>query len=161
MTHPGGCPTKYKAEYCEQVEKLCAEGFSDRKVADFFNTSYQTIYNWQAEHPEFLEHMRRGKDSHDVDIAEGRLKKRVKGYRYTEVTKEPDKHGNMVVVKKVTKTIMPDLGAIKFHLTNRQPRRWKNLQNSQVSGPDGGPVEVKEIPVRFLEPGEKPPEDDE
>ena len=105
--------------------------------------------------------MRRGKDSHDVDIAEGRLKKRVKGYRYTEVTKEPDKHGNMVVVKKVTKTIMPDLGAIKFHLTNRQPRRWKNLQNSQVSGPDGGPVEVKEIPVRFLEPGEKPPEDDE
>jgi hypothetical protein len=37
-----------------------------------------------------------------------------------------------------------NLGAIKFYLTNRDSKRWVDSRtiNQQISGPDGGPVQV-------------------
>ena len=45
--NPGGRPTKYKPEYAEQVYKLALEGFTDKKIAEFFKVDERTINNWK------------------------------------------------------------------------------------------------------------------
>jgi hypothetical protein len=52
---PVGRPSKYKPEYCDQVEKLCKLGATDKDIADFFEVEESTINNWKVEHPEFME----------------------------------------------------------------------------------------------------------
>jgi len=53
----------------------------------------------------------------------------------------------MVETKKVSKAIPSDVSAIKFLLTNVDPENWKNLQNSQLSGPGGGDIPLKGIRI--------------
>lgn len=59
--HPGGAPTKYKPEYCQQAMDYMAEGYSMTAFAGSIRVSRATINNWMAEHPEFLEAISIGK----------------------------------------------------------------------------------------------------
>jgi len=141
--HPGGRPTEYREEYARMAYVACTEGgFTDVKLAKLFGVAKQTIYNWKREHPEFLDSIIRGKDEFDVAKAEECLLKRVTGYRYTEVTRERNDQGQMVVSKKVGKHIPPDVKAITFFLINRsRDGRWRRIQSVEVTGKNGGPLE--------------------
>lgn len=52
-------PTDYDASYCEAVIDLGREGKSKAQMAAHFDVSRQTIDNWAAAHPEFLEALNR------------------------------------------------------------------------------------------------------
>jgi hypothetical protein len=39
-----------------------------------------------------------------------------------------------------------------FALTNFAPDQWKNRQASEVSGPEGGPIQITEIVRRIVDP---------
>lgn len=52
--HPGGRPTDYKPEYCEQVIELGRLGRSKAQIAREFNVVRQTLDNWATEHKEFF-----------------------------------------------------------------------------------------------------------
>lgn len=39
-----GRPSKYRPELCEQGEKLCRLGATDKDLADFFEVNETTIY---------------------------------------------------------------------------------------------------------------------
>ena len=52
---PGGRPTIYKPEYCQQLIEHMAQGLSFESFAGIIGTCTQTIYNWLDKHPEFLE----------------------------------------------------------------------------------------------------------
>jgi len=54
LTDNKGRPTKYKPEYDAQALKLCRLGATDEQLADFFNTTFQTINNWKKAHPSFF-----------------------------------------------------------------------------------------------------------
>ncbi len=58
---PAGRPTEYREEYCEAVVELGKEGKSPAQMAASFDVSRQTIDNWAAAHPEFLEALSRAK----------------------------------------------------------------------------------------------------
>ena len=49
-----GRPTDYKPEHCERVIALGRLGKSHAQIAADIDVSRNTLYNWQAEHPEFL-----------------------------------------------------------------------------------------------------------
>jgi len=53
---PGpGQPTLYRPEYCEQVIEMGLKGMSVAQMCSSFNITRQTIDNWAAANPEFLE----------------------------------------------------------------------------------------------------------
>jgi hypothetical protein len=58
---PAGRPTKYKSDFCDEVIELGKEGKSLVQMAAHFDISRQTIDNWAAENPEFLEALSRAK----------------------------------------------------------------------------------------------------
>jgi len=55
--HAGGRPTKYDPAYCDLAVDLGRAGKSGEVIACHIGVIYQTVLNWQKEHPEFLEAM--------------------------------------------------------------------------------------------------------
>lgn len=59
---PAGRPSTYDADYhCKRVIELGKEGKSVAQMCADFDISRQTIDNWAAAHPEFLEAFTRAK----------------------------------------------------------------------------------------------------
>lgn len=54
-------PSKYKAEFAIQAEKLCKLGATDEELADFFEVSTTTIDNWKLAHESFLGAIKRAR----------------------------------------------------------------------------------------------------
>ncbi len=50
-----GQPSGYRAEYVDQVRRLCEAGLTDVQIAQYFGVDRKTIRNWQIAHPEFHE----------------------------------------------------------------------------------------------------------
>lgn len=157
-----GCPTKYKPEYCVQVEKLCKLGATDKEIADFFDVTESTINLWKLDYPEFSESVKKGKIWADAEVAHS-FHKRATGYKYDEVTYEKlaeaeggmkvDDQGDIEATKKeaykrkvVTKEVPPDGGAALNWLKNRQKDKWRDKQEVDMRTPDGITVLYKNQP---------------
>jgi hypothetical protein len=59
--HPGGRPSAYKPEYCEQVVEYMAKGKSLTAFAGSIRQGKQTIYDWVGQFPEFAEAVERAR----------------------------------------------------------------------------------------------------
>lgn len=141
-----GRPTRYHPAYAAQARDLCAEyGATDARLATLFGVGKATIHRWHKDHADFADACQTGRDSYNSAEIEACLFKRAKGYKITEVTKEPvlvsvagesapRLVGELRVTKTVTKHVLPDIGAIKFVLTNRKPDRWRDRQEVKHSG---------------------------
>lgn len=112
---PGGRPTDFKPEYGERILELMSEGFSLAAAAADINVTRQTVYNWLDKHPEFFD---------TINLAKGKrqhfLEKRLLSADQGPV---------------VTSTI--------FALKNAAAADWREKQEYELSGPDGGPIQVK------------------
>jgi len=105
----GGRPTKYKKEYAEQARKLCGNfGATDKKLAEFFGVSEQTVNAWKKAQPEFLESLK-AKDVAD-DAVENSLY-------------------NTALDGNTTAQI--------FWLKNRRARQWRDKQEIDHRSGDG------------------------
>jgi hypothetical protein len=157
-----GRPTDYREEFCEQAEKLCKLGATDKEMADFFGVTEQTVNNWKTEVPEFFESIKRGKIIADAEVAHS-LHKRAIGYQFREVTYEKvgAKEETMEVgqegmesieaeqfkKKVVVKEVPPDVAAQNIWLKNRRGKvaegsqRWADKH--ELTGDGGGPIETK------------------
>lgn len=135
-----GRPTDYRAEYVEKVFKLCLLGAKDKEIADFFGVTESTLNLWKQEHPEFSESMVEGKDGADATIAKS-LYHRAKGYEHPEV--HVSNYMGNVTLTPLVKHYPPDTAAASLWLRNRQPARWRDKVEQELSGPGGGPIETK------------------
>jgi hypothetical protein len=120
---------KYKERFVKEAYVACQEGFTDVKLAKLFGVSKQSINGWKRKFPAFKEALQTGKDEFNVAVAENCLIKRLKGYAYTETTKElvTDKETGkkeLVITKEVRKSVAPDTTALIFFLKNRDHERW-------------------------------------
>lgn len=154
-----GRPTEYQSIYCEQVEKLCKLGATDKEIADFFEVDESTINRWKLEYHEFCESIKKGKIIADAEVANS-LHKRAIGYRYDEVTYEKIGLGedqievgeagiesikqDIYKKKVVTKEIPPDVAAQNIWLKNRRGRVAKEAQRwadkHEITGEGGDPL---------------------
>lgn len=142
-----GRPTKYDSAICPTVTKYCLLGVTDEELADFLDITVSTLYLWKNEHPEFSEAIKAGKEEADANIADS-LYHRAKGYQH------PETHfatvGGVVVATPTTKHYPPDTAAAFIWLKNRRSGKWRDKQEHEHSGPNGGPIETKEIGDREL-----------
>ncbi len=134
-----GRPTRYKAEYTEQAFKLCLLGATDAELADFFEVSEKTINTWKDAHPDFLQSLKAGKVEADASIGE-RLYQRAMGYEHDDVY--PSSYQGEVTLTPIKKYYPPDTTACIFWLKNRQRDRWRDKQDHEHTGKDGGPIRM-------------------
>jgi hypothetical protein len=137
-----GAPTKYKPEYNEQVYKLCLLGATDKETADIFGICEATLNNWKEDYPGFLESIKRGKTDADANVAKS-LYKRATGYT-VDTVKVFQFQGEPVIVP-VVEEIAPDTGAAMAWLKNRRKEQWRDRQDIEHTGKDGGPIQYEEL----------------
>lgn len=126
-----GQPTLYKEEYAKIAYKLCLLGAIDRDLADFFEVCESTINNWKKEHPVFLESIKNGKELADSNVAQ-KLYHRAIGYKHKDI-KFATHEGKVTDSKEYMKHYPPDSVAAIFWLKNRQPKKWRDKQEVEVS----------------------------
>lgn len=136
----GGRPTKFKPEYVEQARKLAQLGATDREIAQFFEVAESTLNLWKADHPEFSESLKVGKDVAD-DRVEQALYRRAIGYECDAVKIQVNAQGEITQVPFVDRHA-PDTTAAIFWLKNRRKEHWRDVSRQEQTGADGGPVTV-------------------
>lgn len=157
--------TKYNDWLTEErlalIEQWAKDGLIDVQIAKNMGISEATFYDWKQKFPEFSEAVKKGKAVAD-QLVENALYKRAVGYQYEEETWEMltfnktetyEEFGKDVVVstpetkevrtKRVVKHQASDTQAAKFWLQNRQPEKWRDKRETELSGSINIPVEDK------------------
>jgi transposase-like protein len=62
MAHPGGRPTLYHPDMCDQVVESLREGASIEEIGLDLGVGYTTVYRWMDEHEEFRQAVSRGRE---------------------------------------------------------------------------------------------------
>ena len=175
-----GRPPKYDEERFPVVARAMARlGATDKEVADALGVALATLKTWKKI-PEFVAALKEGKALADAHVEDG-LYQRAIGYEYREVkvVQEANEVGvaigggddgkatlmPAVVIRTetVSKQRAPDVTAQIFWLKNRKPEEWRDVQQRELSGKDGGPISLThETLLRKLLPeaaggGEKAP----
>ena len=145
----GGRPTLYRPEYAEQALKLCRLGATDKELADFFDVVESTINEWKLQHQEFSESLKAGKKLADAEVAD-KLFKRATGYEHAAVKISASPDGKEHVTEYVER-YPPDTTAAIFWLKNRRPDMWRDKVQNELTGADGGPVNMS-LKVSFVKP---------
>ena len=140
-TEKGGAgrPTLYQPEYCEQAKKLCQLGATDLEMADFFGVDVRTFYRWKAEHDEFCQSVKIGKEVADERVERSLYQKAI-GYEQDAVKIFMPSQAEAPVYAEYREKIAPDTTAAIFWLKNRRPDQWRDKTQQELSGPDGGPI---------------------
>lgn len=129
-----GAPTLYRPEYADLARKFCLLGATDEKLAELFEVSVATIYNWKNDNPDFLESCRFGKDIADAEVVDAFFH-RAKGYSHPDVDIRVIQ--NQIVQTPLVKHYPPDTTAAMMWLKNRQPSKWRDKQELEHSGTVG------------------------
>lgn len=101
-----GPQLRYKLEYPEQAARLCQLGATDMELAEFFDVSKQTIYNWKERFPEFRDAIRLAKFEADMKVTESLYNKALAG----------------------------DVTACIYWTKNRRPDLWRDRKEVEHSG---------------------------
>lgn len=128
------------------------QGYSQREAFTKAGVAETTFYRWCDEDGEFRELVRKAQDEAriskaDVRAVEQSLLDVARGFEYEEVKTEYEsrliedeqtgKKEYKPVIKKQVRTqkrVVPNVEAIKFLLTNRDPEHWKNRIESAMTG---------------------------
>lgn len=137
-----GRPSSYKPEYAEQAEKLCKLGATDADLAEFFGVSDRTIYRWSGEFPAFCQALKAGKDVSDERVERSLYHKAV---GYTFDSEKVFQHQGQVVRAKTREHTPPDTTAAIFWLKNRRPDEWRDVNRTEHTGKNGGPIQTEAL----------------
>lgn len=115
----------------ETFLRLLKEGKTEDQVAEIVGVSRRTLCNWKGKHPELLHAVREARLAAD-ELIEASLFSRALGYSHAEVKVFCNKDGE-VTTHEVERHYPPDTLAAMFWLRNRQPERWKEKSEGDVT----------------------------
>ncbi len=119
----------YKPEYCEAIIEHCRQGGSIETFGPTIGKVKQTIYNWRNTQPDFAD---------ACAIALG-----LATFEDEKVLHQIIQHGDKD--KK--------LGALIYRLGNRAPDVWRNVQRTEITGAEGGPLQtVQRVERHVIDP---------
>lgn len=144
---PIGRPSKFEEEFLPQAQKLAKLGATDAEIADFFEIDIRTLYRWKADNEAFCHALKMGKEVADERVVRS-LYARACGYEHDEV--DIKVVSGEIVQTQVRKYYPPDTTAGIFWLKNRRPQEWRDKVDQEISGPNGGPVQVSRIELVAL-----------
>lgn len=134
-----GRKTAYRKSYVKQAREACAMGnFSLVQLGRLFGVSKTTVWEWQQKYPEFDEACKGGYQDYAVAEARSSLTKLVKGFSFTEVTKEGVTNKQtgqtlMVETKRVRKQVHPNINAVKLILERHDAAKQQQQSGGDLS----------------------------
>src|SRR6266700_8278338 len=128
-----GRPSGYRPEFDEWAYRLSLLGLTDQELADLLGISCETLYSWKLSYPEFRESIARGKIEADAHVAEA-LYRRACGYNHPAVKIFLPSGAGEPIYAPYTKHYPPDTKAALRWLMNRQPGKWRDQQDVNVTG---------------------------
>lgn len=143
-------PSKYKPEFAQAAKELCEKGATDQEMADVFGVEVRTIHRWKGEHDEFCHALKAGKDVADERV-ERSLFQRAIGYEQDEVKIFMPSGAEKPVYAEYRAKIAPDTTAAIFWLKNRRPDLWRDKATTEMTGPNGGPIQHQNLSDTDLE----------
>jgi hypothetical protein len=149
----GGRPTKFDGLDLEKVKSLVAQGKTDAQMAKFFGVNVDTWHEWKKVHPSFSDALKDWKVEADVKV-EASLYDRARGYSHPEEKIFCNAAGEVTRVETV-KHYPPDPTSMIFWLKNRQPEKWRDRQDIDVTSGGNPFTLVSAIP----EPAKPPKEE--
>ncbi len=128
-----GQPTRYERAFCPRARRLALLGLTDTEIADLFGISPDTLYEWRRRHLEFSDSLDAGKIEADPRVAEG-LYNRARGMSMpaVKIFQGTPEAGPVIVPHQ--EHLPPDVGAAKLWLSRRQPEKWRERQEVNVTG---------------------------
>lgn len=146
----GGRPTDYDPEVMPaQARKLCLLGATDEEMADFFEVDVRTIYRWKLKHDEFCQALKAGKEAADERVERSLYQKAI-GYRQQAVKIFMPANATQPVFANYVEHMAPDTTAAIFWLKNRRSAEWRDKQEHEHTGKDGGPIVSTQIDAKKL-----------
>lgn len=127
----GGRPSLYDPAYCGLLEDHFAQGLSYESFAGVVGVSKQTLYDWEKAHPEFLD-AKKSNEAKSQLIWEKRL-------------------------ASLATTGEGNATAIIFGLKNRASDSWRDVKATEITGRDGGPIEVGKVERVIIDPDDTDP----
>ena len=143
---------KPKGQERADVLNYIAQGYSQKEACAKAGIAEKTFYRWQDEDSQFRQLVRNAQyeariSKADVRAVEQSLLDIARGFEYEEVKTEYEsrevideqtgKKEFKPVIKKQVRTqkrVVPNVEAIKFLLTNRDPQNWKNRIDTMQMG---------------------------
>lgn len=160
--HPGGRKSYWDLKIKDrltEIEAWARDGYLEKHIAKMLGVSETTFFKYKCEKPELSRALKVNKEIADI-LIENALRDRALGYEYEEKTSEKfigaDGEISRSVEKTIIKKVLPDVTAQIFWLKNRQPEKWRDKRQTQLTGIDDGPIKVSsenEI-KREMEPNE-------
>lgn len=148
----GGRPSSYKPEYADMARKIALLGATDAELAEIFDVCETTINKWKLDHIEFCEALKKGKALADAEVA-SKLFHRATGYSHEAVKIVADAKTKEEHIVHYTEHYPPDTTAAIFWLKNRQRGKWRDKVEQEITGADGGPVNMN-WQIEFVQPDE-------
>lgn len=128
-----------------EIEGWCREGIYYQEMCNRLGCSLATFMKWKAEKSEFSEILKKGREVVDLQV-ENALLKAAQGYEYEEVIEEYFIDGKKIdpkdkkarpdkIHRKTIKKHQPaNTTAQIFWLKNRQPEKWNDRKNIDLTG---------------------------
>lgn len=145
----------YNAQYHDDwAWSLAIKGATDDEIAAAMHVSRKTISQWKKIHETFAKALAEGKEIADSKIERG-LYNSAMGYfvdeeeRLIEVNKDGSRKLGDLRQKK--RYIPPSVTAQIFWLKNRMKAHWRDVTKTEVTGPEGKPVEFQQVQVYLPE----------
>lgn len=118
-TMPAGRPSKYDPAFCDQLAEHMAQGLSIASFAAEIDVSRSTINQWAADYPEFSEALSRAKAKAAAAWERRAIRLADEGGSSAQST--------MII----------------FGLRNMGEEDWREKVQTEHSGPNGGPINVR------------------
>jgi hypothetical protein len=129
----------FDPRYVVMARRLSLSGFTRAEIARNLGAEQEVFIGWCDTYPEFEAAVQYGKVVANFNVIDA-LYRRCLGY--TMITKTSK--GEEVVIRE--EHIAPDVGAIRFWLTNRASGHWRNDVPAEASKPVGGaPLNAREV----------------
>ena len=137
---PFGRPTLYREELATRAHNYALLGASDAKIVEFLGITRPTFQLWKKVHPEFATALKEGKVDADAHVARS-IYHNARGYSHQAV-KIYLNDGAPVYVPYV-QHYPPSQAAAAYWLSHRQPDLWREIKAVEMSGPGGGPIDIR------------------
>lgn len=141
-----GRPTDYREDMPERAFSLCLLGLREEDLAMAFGVSEVTLNAWKNAHPEFLKAIKKGGEPADATVARS-LYQRAIGFSHPDV--HISNYQGIVTITPITKHYPPETMAGMYWLNNRQRGRFQNVNRQELTGPNGGPIQIQPTPVEL------------
>lgn len=133
MANKGGRPTKLNDDLKDQICKVVRAGNYIETAAAYAGLSKQTLYDW----------MKRGRREAEARIEGKPAQRREEKYvRFLDAIEKALADSEIRDVAIVAKAATENWQAAAWKLERRNPGRWGRVRH-EITGKDGGPVEVK------------------